>query len=78
MTDAQHLRQVGQLAMGLTPVHDADVLTDDERTDDALLSIVLRRRAPRVPPVLLGVLSEHNVGVHDVSKQNDHYVVLAC
>lgn len=55
-----------------------DVLSHDPRLDQAALEIVVGPRLDRVPPAVVRILGEADVGVRDVSpRPNGHFVVLA-
>jgi hypothetical protein len=73
-----NLRETGQRCLSLTGVQAADVLTDDSRTESHVLELTVGPGYDRVPPRVIRVLAECDVGVYDTTPRPDgHFTVLA-
>lgn len=61
-----------------TTVVDVDLIEWDDHLNRPALEIVLAADV-RVPPSIVGLLYDHDLGIADVSRQGpDHLTVLAC
>jgi len=72
-----HLREVGQKALGVTGVHAVDVVRHDGRLDRPVLELTVGEGYDRVPPRVLRHLAEHDVGVYSIAPRADWYMILA-
>lgn len=67
--DEHHLREVGQLALGISDVVAADVLPDPVHSDRPLLELTIDGRT--IPPAVLEFLAGELCAVGDVSVQGE-------
>lgn len=78
LTSPVEYRRLADRLRGLPAVVGVDVLEHDPRLDRAALEIVVGPGLERVPPAVVRVLGNADVGIRDVtSRPEGHFVVLA-